>query len=245
MAFSTIAFETSDDIAWVTLNRPHVLNAFNVQMRDDLTEVLTAIRDDDEIRALVLRGAGRAFCAGADLTEFGTAPSPTAARRIRFARDVWGLLGDLEVPSVAALHGFVFGSGLEMALFCDLRIAAAETEFAMPEVQRGLIPAAGGTQTLPRVGGLGVALDLMLTGRRIDAHEALRLGIVSEVVPGATLADRTQELARELASLPTSAARAVRRAVREGMDLSLEEGLRLEARLAASLRTNSQRRSEE
>src|SRR5205807_10412247 len=133
-----------------------------------------------EVRVVVLRGAGRAFCAGADLTEFGTAPSPTAARRIRFARDVWSLLGHLAVPSIAALHGYVFGSGLEMALFCDLRIAAEGTEFAMPEVQRGLIPAAGGTQTLPRAVGVGPALDLLLTGRRFDAAEASRLGIISE-----------------------------------------------------------------
>src|SRR5437899_204426 len=127
MAFSTILYEKEDDVAWVTLNRPHVLNAYSVQMRDDLAEVLGAVRDDQEIRALVLRGAGGAFCAGADLTEFGTAPSPTAARRIRFARDVWALLGNLEIPTIAALHGFVFGSGLEMALFCDLRIAAEGT----------------------------------------------------------------------------------------------------------------------
>src|SRR5581483_10369611 len=113
-------------------------------MRDELYEVLTAVRDDDDVRVLALRGAGRAFCAGADLTEFGSAPSPTRARAIRFARDVWGLLHDLPTPTVASLHGYVFGSGLEMALFCDLQVAAASTLFAMPEVRLGLIPAAGG-----------------------------------------------------------------------------------------------------
>ena len=236
MTFSTVLFEVEEQVAWVTLNRPEVLNAYSVQMRDDLAEVFSAVRDDDEIRVLVLRGAGRAFCAGADLTEFGTAPSPTAARRIRFARDVWSLLSGLEIPTIAALHGHVIGSGLEMALFCDLRIAAAGTQFGMPEVQRGLIPAAGGTQTLPRVVGQGRALDLLLTGRRFDAFAALRIGLVSEVVPGDNLGSRAAALAQQLSGLPANAVQAVRRAVREGADLPLEAGLRLEARLAATLR---------
>jgi enoyl-CoA hydratase/carnithine racemase len=236
MTFATVLFDVRDHAAWLTLNRPSVLNAYNVQMRDDLAEILSAVRDDAEIRALVIQGAGRAFCAGADLTEFGTAPSPTIARRVRFARDVWATLYGLDIPTIAAVHGYVFGSGLEMALFCDLRIAADGTQFAMPEVQRGLIPAAGGTQTLPRVCGIGRALDILLTGRRFDAAEALRLGIVSEVVPGDNLPQRAADVARHLISLPQDAVRAVRRAVREGVDLPLEQGLRLEARLAATLR---------
>src|SRR5215216_3941014 len=144
--FDTIDYAIRDGVAWVTLNRPAVLNAYNMRMRDELYEVLSAVRDDAEVRAMVVRGAGRAFCAGADLTEFGTAPSPTEARRIRFARDVWSVLSGLEIPTVAALHGFVFGSGLEMALFCDLRLAASGTLLGLPEVRLGMIPAAGGTQ---------------------------------------------------------------------------------------------------
>lgn len=236
LAFGTVVYEKADAVAWVTLSRPEVLNAYNLRMRDELYEVLAAVRDDTDVRALVLRGAGRAFCAGADLTEFGTAPSPTIGRRVRFARDVWALLAALPVPSVAALHGFAFGSGLEMALFCDLRLAAADTQFAMPEVRLGMIPAAGGTQTLPRVGGLGAALDVLLTGRRFDAAEALRLGLVTQVVPSERLAAETAALARELAALDPRAVRAVRQAVREGADLPVEAGLRLEARLAAGLR---------
>ena len=234
--FDTVVYEKQAAIAWVTLSRPEVLNAYNIRMRDELYEVFAAVRDDPDVRALVLRGAGRAFCAGADLTEFGTAPSPTIGRRVRFARDVWALLGALPVPSVAALHGFAFGSGLEMALFCDLRLAAEGTAFAMPEVRLGMIPAAGGTQTIPRVGGLGVALDVLLTGRRFDAAEALRLGLVTRVVLAEQLASETAALARELAALDPRAVRAIRQAVRVGADLPLEQGLRLEARLAAGLR---------
>src|SRR5215207_2222092 len=123
MTFSTVTYEQVDGVARVTLNRPHVLNAYNIQMRDELHEICSVVADDDEIWALVLSGAGRAFCAGADLSEFGSAPSPTIARRVRFGRDVWHRLASLRKPKIAVLHGFVFGSGFELALFCDLRVA--------------------------------------------------------------------------------------------------------------------------
>ncbi|MPZ14332.1 MAG: hypothetical protein GEU73_07890 [Chloroflexi bacterium] len=235
MSFRTLIYEKRDDAAWITLNRPAVLNAYNTAMRDELFEVLSAVRDDTDVRALVLRGAGRAFCGGADLTEFGTAPSPVAARRIRFSRDVWALFNDLEVPTIASVHGFALGTGLEMALLCDLRIVAEGTELGLPEVRLGLIPGAGGTQTLPRVCGLGTALSLLLTGRRIDATDAYRVGLVSWVVPADDLEPQTEQIVRDIVTLDARAVRAVRRAVRTGIDLPLEEGLRLEARLAEQL----------
>lgn len=244
MSFDTVVYEKRGRVAWLTLNRPQQLNAYNMRMRDELDEVFAAVRDDAEVGALVVRGAGRAFCTGADLTEFGTAPSPTVARRIRFARDVWGVLQQLEVPSIAALHGFAFGSGLELALFCDLRLAAAGTQLGLPEVHLGMIPAAGGTQTLARVCGLGVALDLLLTGRRVDADEAFRCGLVSQVVAGAQLEAEADRLARELTALDPHALKAARRAVKEGADLPLEQGLRLEARLAAGVRAQARRSAE-
>jgi enoyl-CoA hydratase/carnithine racemase len=244
VAFETVCYEKRGAVAWVTLNRSAALNAYNLRMRDELFEVFAAVRDDPDARALVLRGAGRAFCAGADLTEFGTAPSPTSARRIRFARDVWALLAELPVPSVAALHGFVFGSGLELALLCDLRLAAADAQLALPEARLGLIPAAGGTQTLPRAVGLAAALDLALSGRRVGAAEALRLGLVARVVPPEQLAAETEALAAWLAALEPAAVRALRRAVRDGAELPLAQGLRLEAHLAATLRLAARRENE-
>jgi enoyl-CoA hydratase/carnithine racemase len=235
-AFETVRYDKRAGVAWVTLHRPDALNAYNVRMRDELAEVFAAVRDDGDVRVLVLRGAGRAFCAGADLTEFGTAPSPTIARRIRFARDVWATLLAIAAPTVAALHGYVFGSGLEMALYCDLRLAAEGTVFGMPEVRLGMIPAAGGTQTIPRAARLGPALDVLLTGRRFDAAEAERLGLVTRLVPADRLAAETETLAAALAALDPRAVRAIRRAIRDGLDLPLDQGLRLEARLAAALR---------
>jgi enoyl-CoA hydratase/carnithine racemase len=236
MTFTTALYDKQNGIGCITLNRPEVLNAYNVAMRDELFEIFSAVRDDDEVRIVLLRGAGRAFCAGADLSEFGTAPSPTAARRIRFARDVWAVFRNLQVPTIAALHGFAFGSGFELALFCDLRIAAEGTLLGLPEVQLGMIPAAGGTQSLPRVCGLANALNLLLTGRRIEAAEALQLGIVSRVVPANELDHEVQTLAATLVGLDRDALQAIRRAVREGADMSLEQGLQHESRLAAGLR---------
>src|SRR5262249_53339528 len=159
--------------------------------------------------------------------EFGGAPSPTAGRRIRFARDVWALLASLELPRIAAVHGYALGTGLELALLCDLRVAAEDAVLGLPEGQLGLIPAAGATQTLARVAGVATALSLTLTGRRLDACEALRLGVVSEVVPTPSLPDRTDALARGLAGRDPRAVAGVLRAAREGRELTLAQGLRL------------------
>ena len=220
-------------VAHISLNRPQVLNAYNIQMRDDFSEVLTAVQDDPEARVLLITGQGRAFCAGADLTEFGSAPSQTVARRVRWERDVWGQLLSLSVPVVAAVQGYCIGSGVEIALFCDIRIAAAGTVFAMPEVQLGMIPAAGGTQTLPRITGRSTALDLLLTGRRLDAEEALDLGLLTRIVPQEELLEEAWKLARQLAELAPDLAIATKECLVRGADLPLPEALKMEARLAA------------
>ena len=235
-AFDTVIYEKEDGIAIVTLDRPRAVNAFNVQMRDDLYEVLTAVRGDPEVRGLLLRGSGgKGFCAGADLTEFGTAPSQTEARIVRRERDLWGLWLGIPKPMVAAVHGYCFGSGLEMACLCDLRVASEDAMFAMPEVSLGLVPAAGGTQLLPRLLGPGRALELLLTGRRLSAAGAQVHGLVSEVVPREALADRAKALLRRVLLAPDAALHAAKRAVHEGADLPASAALELEARLAASL----------
>ena len=231
--FSTLLFSKDETVAHISLNRPQVLNAYNVQMRDDLAEALAAVHDDPEVQALLITGQGRAFCAGADLTEFGTAPSQVVARRVRWQRDVWGQLIGLDKPVVAAIHGYCIGSGLEIALLSDLRMAATGTVFAMPEVQLGMVPAAGGTQTLPRNAGPAAALDLLLTGRRFDTEEALRLGLVTRVVPQERLLAAAWETARQLAVLDARIVAAAKTALREGRDLALHEALELETSLAA------------
>lgn len=231
--FQTIIYEKRETIAFVTLNRPQVLNVFNIQMRDDLYQVLKAIKDDSEVRVAIFKGAGeKAFCAGADLSEFLTAPSPAIARKARWQRDVWGLFLSIRQPLIAAVHGYVLGSGVEIALCCDLRIAADDVRFGLPEAGLGIIPAAGGTQTLPRAIGRGRALEMVLANRRITGGEALRVGLVNRVVPRNHLLPAAEEWARKIASFHPLTVRQAKAAVVRGSDLPLAEGLNLEKRLA-------------
>ena len=232
-SFETIIYEKRNGIAYVTLNRPEVLNRYNLKMRDELYQVLTAIRDDPGVLIAIFKGAGeRAFCVGADLTEFGTAPSPIIARQVRWERDIWGLFTSLKQPLIAAVHGYVLGSGVEIALLCDIRIASEETVFGLPEVSLGMIPAAGGTQTLPRAIGKGKALQMLLAGDRIDAQEALRIGLVNMVVSREELYLSADRMAKKILSHSFIAIRHAKEAVTRGLDLTLKEGLVLERRLA-------------
>jgi len=234
--FQTVLFEKRDSIGYVTLNRPEVLNIYNVKMRDELYEVLSAIRDDPDLNVVVLKGAGdRAFCAGADLSEFLTAPPPAKARQVRWERDVWGLFLNLPQPVIAALHGYVLGSGIEMALCCDLRIASEEARFGLPEVTLGIIPAAGGSQTLPRTIGRAKSLEMLLTNRWIDAREALSAGLVNQVVPRKDMLPTVERMASRLASRPRFTVRCIKEAVSRGASVSLMEGLELERRLASQI----------
>ena len=231
--FTTVIYSKDGPVAQISLNRPQALNAYNIQMREDFSAALEAVQDDPEVRSLLITGQGRAFCAGADLTEFGTAPSQAIARQVRWQRDVWGQLLGLSKPVVAAIHGYCIGSGVEIALLCDLRIAAEGTIFALPEVHLGMIPAAGGTQTLPRSIGRSAALDILLTGRRLDASEALSLRLLTRVVPQDNLVDQGWVLAGQLAELDGEFAASAKDCVRRGADLPLTNGLLLEARAAA------------
>lgn len=232
--FETIIFEKREGVCHIILNRPRQLNAYNVRMRDDLYEALQAVRDDPEIRVTVFRGAGeKAFCAGADLTEFLTAPPPAAARRVRFERDVWGLFLGISKPFIAAMHGYVLGSGIEIALCCDIRLASDDARFGLPEASLGIIPAAGGTQTLPRVIGRAAALDMLLSTRMVPAEEALRLGLVNRLLPRAELFPVAERLAEDIKKCDPAVISGIKQAVTRGLDLTLEQGLELEARLAA------------
>ena len=230
--FQTLIYEKKDSIAYITLNRPKALNVYNIQMRDELYQVLGAVRDDPDVAVAILKGAGdKAFCAGADLTEFLTAPSPIIAHQVRWERDVWGLFLSLPQPVIAALHGYVLGDGIEMALCCDIRIASSDAQFGAPEVGLGIIPAAGGTQTLPRMVGRNKALEMLLTGRRLNAQEAYKAGLVNRVVPREELLPTTEEIARKIASYSKMAVRIAKQATIRGLDLTLNEGLELEKRL--------------
>ena len=234
--FEVIIYEKQNEIGYVTLNRPHALNAYNIQMRDELYQVLAAIRDDSDVKVVIFKGAGeRAFCAGADLTEFLTAPSPIIARQVRWERDVWGLFLSITKPIIAALHGYVLGDGIEIALCCDIRVASEDAQFGAPEMGLGIIPAAGGSQTLPRVIGRAPALDILFSGRWIKAEEARRLKLVNQVVARGDLLPAAERLANKIKAYDPMAISFAKQAITRGLDLSLERGLELEAGLGSRL----------
>lgn len=233
MAEPTVLYDSRDGIAWLTLNRPEVLNALNLQMRDELWVLLEAVTLDDAVKVVVFRGAGeRAFSSGADLSEFGTAPSYTEARRARTERDLWLRMARFEKPMIAAVHGYALGAGCELSLLCDLRIASEDARFGLPETHLAYVPTAGGSQTLPRTAGLSRALDMILTAEPIDARRALDYGIVNAVVPREELHSTAEAMAKRLADQPEAALRATKRALCSGLDLGLQDALKLERRLA-------------
>ena len=204
--FETVVLEKQDGVAWVTLDRPSVHNAMNLAMRDELWSVIEAVDLDPDIQVAVFRGAGQsAFSSGADLNEFGTAPSFIDARRARQERDLWGRLASLRKPLIAAVQGYALGAGCELTLFCDFRIASEEAQFGLPEVTLGYMPSAGGTQMLPRLLGPGRALDMIFSGETVSAQRALDYGLVHQVVPRHNLYSVAESLAFRLVATPQKA----------------------------------------
>lgn len=234
--------ETGDGVAWITLNRPRVLNAIDAAMRAALGEALRTAEADAEVRVIVLRGAGpRAFCAGADIKEFGEVASPAAAREARVAAPWIRPLEDARKPVIASIHGHCLGGGLEMALACDIRIAAEDASFGLPEVGLGMLTGVGGSQRLPRAVGAALAMDMLLTGEPISAARALAAGLVTRVVARDALAAETAALAAQLAARPPRALAFAKEAVRAAQDLPLREGMRLEADLLSLLLNEPER----
>lgn len=182
MNIDAVLMEKDENIAILTLNRPDALNAFNVEIRDLLYHYVHIIHEDPTIEAVVVQGAGRGFCAGADLTEFGTANTVIQKKRIRLQHDLWEDIRRLQKPIAAAMHGFAVGSGLEMAMLFDFRYASPGTKLSLPEARIGMLPAAGGTQSLPRLVKQGHALDLAVSGRTITAEEGVRIGMISRII---------------------------------------------------------------
>jgi len=219
----------TDGVVTLTLNRPEVLNALDDQLIAALSDAFTAVPHEPSARVVVLRGAGeRAFCAGADLKARLGMPLPAwQPQPHRIAAPARAVL-TCPLPTIAAVHGYALGGGCELALLCDLLLAADDAQFGLPETGLGIIPGLGGTQTLPRRLGVQRAKWLIFTGERISAAEALRLGLVLEVVPRATLWERAQALARRIAANSPLALRQAKRAIDLGVDLDLHSGLALE-----------------
>jgi enoyl-CoA hydratase/carnithine racemase len=235
----TLSVARQGRVAVISLNRPQAMNAINMLMRRELRETLDTLRRDADIGAVVLTGSGpKAFSAGMDLREFAesTAGVPISEMR-RFRWEQHEGIAAFDKPLVAAVNGLAIGGGVELALLCDMAYASDSASFAFAEVKRGLIPGNGGTQRLSRRIGMPRALELILTGRTVQAAEALAIGLVEYVVPGDQLLERAVMLAAQMAENAPVAVRTAKAAVQRGAQMPLEEGLRLEQDLAAFLYT--------
>jgi enoyl-CoA hydratase len=218
-------------VATLTVNRPDKRNALNSRVRADLIAALDTLRDEPEVRVVVITGAGdRAFVAGADISEFAER-TPLEQRAAMTGRRVFDEIAAFPKPVIAMIQGYALGGGCELALACDLRIAGDGARLGQPEINLALIPGGGGTQRLPRLVGTGQAMRLVLTGEIVDATEALRIGLVDQVVPAAELRERTMEIARTMAARSPVALEMAKRAVRAAAEMPLAAGLALETEL--------------
>lgn len=235
MSASPVIYVTKDHIGYLTLNRQEAGNVIDLQMAQELAEICMQINQDEATHAVIITGAGDTFCAGAD-------ESYTSNLKQLFASQTpAGAIGEINCPTLAALNGDARGQGLEIALACDIRIAASSAKFSLPQISEGNMPADGGTQRLPRVVGRGKALEMVLTGGIIGAQEALEIGLVNRVFTQELLAEEAEALAKTIAGKAPLALRYCKEAMNKGLDLALEQGLRLEADLYFLLHTTADR----
>jgi E-phenylitaconyl-CoA hydratase len=241
----SVQIEVTDHVATIVLNRPEAMNAIDPEMKEELFRIWDRVRDDDDIWVAILTGAGeKAFCAGADLKK--TLPGSETFAQQYLNRPGGGALAasiDMDKPLIAAVNGYAMGGGMELALACDIRIASDKAQFALTEVRQGSLPGSGGTQRLPRAIGLSNAMLMLLTGDRVDANEAYRIGLVSKVVPAAELMASARAIAARIAGNAPLSVRAIKRLVRRGMDMPVAHALDFE-RQAFGLLYNTEDRIE-
>ncbi len=242
-AASAVLAERKGATAWITLNRPQAINAINEEIRQKLPHAIREADEDPEVRVIVINGAGeRGFCAGADVKGFGEPKSLIEHRKSRVYEHWIDAFEHARKPIIASIHGFCLGGGLEIALACDIRIGAEGASFALPEVSRGTMPGAGGTQRLARVIGLGRALDMMLSAERIPAAQAHQIGLISRLVPRDQLESATMALAELIGGHAPIAVMFAKEAMRKGTDPNLANGMKLEIDLLTMLMTTEDRK---
>lgn len=236
MNYETLLCEAHGPITTVTLNRPKVLNALNTQVFDELEAVVTALAKDAAVRVILLTGAGeKAFAAGADINELAATDAVSGEAKARRGQAVFRLIETCGKPVIACINGFALGGGCELAMACTLRLASETARLGQPEVKLGLVPGYGGTQRLPRLVGRSAALRLVLTGEMIGAAEALRIGLVDEVVPPERLMTRAKELAAAIVAMAPLAVAGCLEAVERGIGLPIDEAMKVEAEIFGRL----------
>jgi len=232
MTFENILLDKKNSIAYVTVNRPKVLNALNMATMEELRTAFTDIKNDSSIRVAVLTGSGeKAFIAGADIGELSKHDAMSGKEYTHKGQSVLDLIENLGKPVIACINGFALGGGCELAMACTMRLASQTAKLGQPEVKLGIIPGYGGTQRLPRLVGKGVAMQLVLTGETISAEEAHRIGLVNEVTAPADLIPRAEAIAQKIIANAPLAIQYAMEAVNHGLDLTQAEGLYLEATL--------------
>lgn len=232
MAYENLKLEKKNQIAYVTIDRPKVLNALNMATMEELREVFTDLAADRDIRVVILTGGGqKSFVAGADINELAKNNAVEAKAYTHRGQAVLDLIENLGKPVIACINGFALGGGCEIALACTMRLASENAKLGQPEVKLGIIPGYGGTQRLPRLVGSGLAMQILLTGDMISAQEAHRIGLVNEVLPADKLIARAEEIAGKIIGMSPLAIQYCMEAVNQGMNMSLQEGLFLEATL--------------
>jgi len=230
--FQNIRFEKKSQIAYLTIDRPKVLNALNMATMQELRQAFAAIKEDAEVRVAILTGSGeKAFVAGADIGELSQHTPVSAKEYTHQGQATIDAIENLGKPVIACINGFALGGGCELAMACTMRLASDNAKLGQPEVKLGLMPGYGGTQRLPRLVGRGIAMQLVLTGEMISAQEAHRIGLVNEVVPSAELIPRAEAIAAKIVANAPLAIQYAMEAVNHGLDLPLAEGLFLEATL--------------
>jgi len=236
MELKQLLYQVGDGIATITINRAPQLNALSAETVRELDQAFAAAAADDAVRVVILTGAGeKAFVSGADISELVDLDPAAGARTAEFGQSVFRRLETMGKPSIAAINGYALGGGCELAMACTIRIAAETAKIGLPEVTLGVIPGYAGTQRLPRIVGRGTALDMILTGRALDAGEALRIGLVSQVVPAADLMETARKMALRILRNGPLAIKAAMQAVDTGLDVGFEQGCRMEASLFALL----------
>lgn len=228
MEFKNLVIEKRDTIGIIKLNRPESLNALNIETLGEIRDAVTSLNNDDEVKILIFTGEGKAFIAGADIKQMKDMNEEEAREFCSLGQKIFDLIENLDKPVIAAVNGFALGGGCELAIACDMRIASELAKFGQPEVNLGVIPGFGGTQRLSRLVGKGIAKELIFTGDIIDAHGALRIGLVNKVVAPEALLEESIAIAQKIAAKGPAAILIAKSVINRGLDTNLANGLAIE-----------------
>ncbi|MDT8393088.1 MAG: enoyl-CoA hydratase-related protein [Bacteroidales bacterium] len=235
MELKILQLEVNEQIALVTINRPEAMNALNTRFFNEMDQLVARINARDDVRVMIITGAGKAFVAGADIAEMVDKTPEEGSDFSRLGQNTFRSFGEMDIPVIAAINGFALGGGLELAMGCDFRIASSQAKFGQPEVNLGLIPGYAATQRLPRLTGMGDALYLLMTAEMIDAAEAHRIGLVQKVVEPDELMDTVVGIAKTIIAKGPKAVKLIKRVAIQGMLKGFNEGSELEADMFGTL----------